>query len=128
MHSEEYIEGAKKTEPSDTRYEDAFNRLGHINTMRLLHAGMGVSTEAGEFLDALKKYVFYGKPVDEVNLKEEIGDLFWYCAIACDVLGVNFESIMERNIDKLRARYPNNFTEDSAQNRDLATERKILEG
>ena len=88
---------------------------------------MGLVTEAGEFQDMLKKHVFYGKPLDEVNLKEEIGDLLWYCAIALEALDTDFEAVMETNINKLKARYPEKFTEDKAENRDLVKEREILE-
>jgi NTP pyrophosphatase (non-canonical NTP hydrolase) len=95
--------------------------------IRLLHALMGLTTEAGESLDALKKHLFYGKPLDEVNLKEEMGDLFWYLAIMADTLGVSFEEIQERNIEKLKARYGEKFTDEKAINRNLETERSILE-
>jgi NTP pyrophosphatase (non-canonical NTP hydrolase) len=94
---------------------------------RLLHAGIGLTTEAGEFIDALKKHIFYGKELDRVNLSEEIGDIFWYLAIAADELGINFESVMNRNIEKLKARYGEKFTEESAEDRDLDQERDILE-
>lgn len=94
---------------------------------RLLHAAMGMATEAGEFVDALKKHIFYGKPLDVVNLKEELGDHLWYVAIACDVLDVTLDDVMTRNIEKLRQRYPGKFTSDAALNRDLPAERKILE-
>ncbi len=93
----------------------------------LLHASMGLSTEAAEFTDALKKHIFYGKELDTVNLKEEIGDILWYAAIALEALDSSFEEVMQTNIDKLAARYPDKFTEESAINRDLDTERKILE-
>lgn len=94
---------------------------------RLLHAGLGLSTESGEFLDALKKHIFYGKPLDHTNLLEEVGDLLWYCAIALDTLGGDFPSVMEQNIAKLRARFPTKFSEDAALTRNLAAERSILE-
>ena len=96
-------------------------------SLDLLHASMGLVTEAGEFQDMLKKHVFYGKPLDEVNLKEEIGDVLWYCAIALEALGTDFESVMQTNIDKLKARYPEKFTEEKAENRNLNKEREILE-
>lgn len=93
----------------------------------LLHASMGLVTEAGEFQDMIKKHIFYGKERDDVNLKEEIGDILWYCAIALEALGADFESVMKTNIDKLKARYPEKFTEEAAVNRNLDRERKILE-
>lgn len=98
-----------------------------MNVDRLLHAGLGLATEAGEFLDPLKKHFFYGKPIDETNLKEEVGDILWYCAIACDALGTTIDAEMRRNIAKLRARFPDKFSEENANVRDLDVERAVLE-
>lgn len=125
MQSRDYINDAIVTESRD--FEAMNTRLNDDGLKRLLHAGIGLSTEAGEFLDALKKHIFYGKELDRVNLKEEIGDMFWYLAIACDELGVDFEPLMETNIKKLKARYGEKFTEAAAEKRDLAREREILE-
>ena len=94
---------------------------------RLLHAAMGLSTEANEFLDPIKKHLFYGKPLDLVNLKEELGDMLWYMAIAMDALDTTFEAEMTRVINKLKVRYPDKFTEYDAINRDLTAERRKLE-
>lgn len=94
---------------------------------RLLHASMGFVTEAGEFQDALKKTLYYGKPLDKTNLKEEIGDLLWYMAIAMDELSTDFDAEQDRVIRKLKARYPSKFDNDLAENRDLVKERSILE-
>jgi len=92
-----------------------------------LHMVIGVSTEAGELLDAYKKNFAYGKEIDTINVMEEISDIFWYIYNLCNMLSLDPEKIMQTNIDKLRARYPEMFTEDKAINRDLDTERKILE-
>ncbi|MFG1499225.1 nucleoside triphosphate pyrophosphohydrolase family protein [Halobacteriovorax sp. XZX-3] len=125
MDSQKYMSDAIRTESRDF---DAMNtRLNDDGIKRLLHAGIGLSTEAGEFLDALKKHIFYGKELDRVNLAEELGDLFWYMAIVGDELGIKFEDVMERNITKLKARYGEKFSEEKADNRDLDSERKILE-
>lgn len=94
---------------------------------RLLHAAIGLVTEAGEFADALKKHLFYSKPLDEVNLKEELGDILWYIAIAMDALGTDFPTEMTRVIKKLQVRYPEKFDEEKAEARDLFAERKALE-
>ena len=96
--------------------------------MNLLHAAMGISTESGELMDAFKRKIFYGKDLDVVNLKEEIGDIMWYMAILLRELDLDFNEILQLNIDKLRARYPEKFTEFDALNRDLDKERAILEG
>ena len=97
------------------------------NKERLLHACMGMQTETAEFTDALKKSLFYGKTLDTVNLKEELGDLLWYVSIAMDELGTTYEAEMQRVINKLKIRYPEKFTEEDATNRDLVAERKLLE-
>lgn len=94
---------------------------------RLLHASIGLNTEQAEFADMLKKHLFYGKPLDETNLKEELGDLLWYMAIALDALGSDFETEMNRVIAKLKVRYPDSFTDHHAENRDLVAERTVLE-
>ena len=125
MQTKEYIANAIKTESRD--FDAIGKRLQSVENQRLLHGGIGLATEAGEFLDALKKHIFYGKEVDKVNLREEMGDIFWYCAIIADELEVDFADVMERNITKLKARYGEKFTEDAANTRDLKTERQILE-
>ncbi len=94
---------------------------------RLIHAQMGMQTECAEFADALKKSLFYGKTLDVVNLKEELGDMMWYMTIAMDELGTDFQTEADRVIKKLKTRYPDKFSEDKAENRDLESERKILE-
>ncbi|TDJ06425.1 MAG: hypothetical protein E2O68_04970 [Deltaproteobacteria bacterium] len=125
MNSKDYIKNAVKTESIDFKSMD--ERLSKDGLKRLLHAGMGLSTEAGEFLDALKKHIFYGKELDRVNLAEEMGDVFWYCAIVASELGINFEDVMDKNIEKLKARYGEKFSEEKADSRDLTKERDILE-
>ena len=54
--------------------------------LMLLHAAIGLVTESAELLDAYKKHMFYGSKLDMVNVKEEIGDCFWYVALAYETL------------------------------------------
>tara|TARA_R110002126_G_scaffold210876_9_gene357411 strand:- start:295 stop:807 length:513 start_codon:yes stop_codon:yes gene_type:complete len=95
---------------------------------RVLHASMGLVTEAAELQDALKKASFYGKQLDITNIKEEAGDMLWYLALLFDAIGTDFETEQARVIAKLKARFPDKFTNEKAENRDLVTERAILEG
>lgn len=125
MDSKQYIEQAKKTESKD--FTQIAERLTETPMIRLLHGAMGVTTESGELLDAVKKHVFYGKPLDKTNLIEEMGDLFWYLAIMADELGVSFEEILRKNSEKLALRYGKNFSSTKAITRDLDEERKCLE-
>lgn len=94
--------------------------------IRIFHSIIGISTEAGELQEALLK-IINGEKADNVNIAEEIGDTLWYIALACDELNLDPEKIMITIIEKLRARYPQRFTEQAAIVRDLDTERKILE-
>ena len=91
---------------------------------RLFHSVIGIATESSELLEALK---LDGTPMDTVNMLEEFGDLNWYQAIGIDQAGGSFEQVLERNIAKLKARFPNKFTSEDAINRDLTKERAILE-
>jgi NTP pyrophosphatase (non-canonical NTP hydrolase) len=92
-----------------------------------LHYLTGMVTEVGEILDPFKKNMAYGKPIDHVNVKEEVGDFMWYLVNFCRINGFDLEEIMQTNIDKLRARYPEKFTQENAINRNLVREREILE-
>lgn len=76
---------------------------------RLLTAALGMSAEAGEFTEVVKKIVLQGKSYNEDNvfhMKRELGDICWYIAQACMALDTNFDEIMEMNYEKLSARYP----------------------
>lgn len=95
--------------------------------VRLLHAGMGMLTESGEFLEALVKAWLAGEELDRVNASEEIGDIQWYAAIACDELGLDMAALLTTLIAKLRKRYGDKFDAEKAENRDLAAERAVLE-
>lgn len=94
---------------------------------RILHAIVGIATESGELMEAMCDRLTVHRPLDTVNLAEEVGDLNWYEAILIDALGADWDDVRERNIAKLRARFPDKFDSDKAINRDLKAERDILE-
>ena len=79
------------------------------NIERLVTAGVGLNAEAGEFLEIVKKMVFQGKPWNENNREHliiELGDIIWYATNACMALGISFEDVVARNVEKLEKRYP----------------------
>jgi len=80
-----------------------------------LHGIIGISTEAGELLDAVKKGLFYGHAPDMENIREEIGDIMWYIMAIVRAEGWDLEEIMQENIDKLRLRYPEQFTKEHSE-------------
>lgn len=121
-----YVEYVVKTEAVD--FNAIGKRLASESLMRLLHASQGLCTEVGEFMDQLKKHIFYGAELDPINLAEELGDFMWYVGVALDEIGCPMNEMLQRNIEKLAARYPNRFKEQDALKRNLKKERRILEG
>jgi NTP pyrophosphatase (non-canonical NTP hydrolase) len=185
----DYVDSAKRTESIVLGLNDL--------SLRLLHSSMGLATEIIEFNETYHKNGAL-KQLDIVNLLEEIGDMFWYIAIGCDIFKINFsniifslknekfdldtrlysriaennigaildkckrqifyrkiideveykelyieviknlyklvismgyefEPLLQKNIDKLKARYPDKYSDHNAINRDLEEERRILE-
>ena len=123
--SKNYVENVLRTESID--FDAIIKRLSDKDIIRLLHADMGICTESGELTDALKKFIFYGKEVDRINVIEEAGDLMWYIGLLVDALGITLDEVMTKNIAKLSTRYPDKFTVRAALNRDLESERGVLE-
>ena len=83
--------------------------VNDVNTTQLLTAALGLTAESGEFTEVVKKIVFQGKPYNEDNvfhMKRELGDICWYLAQAFMALDTNFDEILDMNIEKLSARYP----------------------
>ena len=109
---EEFVNAVTSDESKDG---DAFtHRIADLYyqnfpTERMLTAAVGLSAEAGEFTEIVKKILFQGKPVNDENLfhlKRELGDVMWYVMQACMGLNISLEEVIEMNVDKLKARYP----------------------
>ena len=110
-----YIEFVRQTtSPASSEYPKLVERLNELegqgaNVSRLMTAAFGMSAEAGEFTEVVKKIFLQGKPYTEENIfhmKRELGDLCWYLAQACMALDITFEEVLEMNYQKLSARYP----------------------
>ena len=116
MQIKEYCESAKLT-------------LADLKDLEMdnIHMVLGMLTETGELADVFKKNLAYHKNIDWINVQEEIGDTMWYIANFCNINGFSLEDILSNNIEKLRTRYPNKFTEYDANNRNLDAERSVLE-
>jgi NTP pyrophosphatase (non-canonical NTP hydrolase) len=116
MKFEEYL---TKTERTRSKLND--------NLLDNIHMSLGMVTETGELSDCFKKNLAYNKPLDWIHIQEELGDLLWYISGFCNINGLNIENILDINIKKLTARYPDRFTSENAINRNLDKEREILE-
>ncbi len=80
-----------------------------VNVPLLITGAMGMSGEAGEFSEIIKKVMFHGKELtDEVrdHLIKELGDVIWYWTNTCRALNVDPNKVIELNVAKLQSRYP----------------------
>lgn len=110
MTPNEYQQAALRTAPPVNKETGKLPRL--INGL------MGLNGEAGEAIDILKKHLFHGHALDKDHLAKELGDIAWYLAVSADALGYKLEDILQMNVDKLMARYPEGFDSNRSQHRD----------
>jgi len=106
MRASEYQRRAMRTAPQITDAE------------RLVNAALGLSGEAGEFADSVKKARYQGHSLDVAALANELGDVLWYVALACAALGFDMADVMDGNLRKLRQRYPDGFDAERSRNRE----------
>lgn len=86
-----------------------------------------ITVNVGEIMDLLKKSIFYGKSLDQDQMKEKLKSMVSEINSSLKLYDITLEQAMERNIEKLRARYGEKFTEAAALERNLLKEREILE-
>jgi len=116
IDTKKYIEFVRQTtSPASSDFAALLARMTELEATndadvpRLLTAALGMTAEAGEFTEVVKKIVMQGKPYNEENvfhMKRELGDICWYLAQACMALYTNFEEVLQMNYEKLSARYP----------------------
>jgi NTP pyrophosphatase (non-canonical NTP hydrolase) len=116
IDTNKYIEFVRQTtSPASSDFAALLTRLTELEASadadvpRLMTAAFGISAEAGEFTEVIKKIFLQGKPYNEDNvfhLKRELGDICWYIAQACMALDTTFEEVLQINYEKLSARYP----------------------
>ena len=96
MHGNEYQYLAMRTANAKTEKD------------MLYHGVFGLTSEAGEVAGLLQK-VYQGHDLDDEHLIKELGDCMWMIAEICTSKGFNLDDVMQTNIDKLKARYPDGF-------------------
>lgn len=84
----------------------------------LTNGVMGLCGEAGEVIDIVKKHLHQGHELDQEKIVKELGDVAWYLAEIAYALDTPLEEVLQANIDKLKARYPEGFSTDRSVNRD----------
>lgn len=111
---------AKHTTMVEALFKDPMEIIRQLTPEMVdaLHAGVGVSGEAGELLDAIKKFAIYNKPIDRKNVIEELGDIEFYLKALRQTLGITREETLEFNIAKLSKRYhQGTYSDSQAQER-----------
>jgi NTP pyrophosphatase (non-canonical NTP hydrolase) len=116
IDTNKYIEFVRQTtSPASSDLAALLARIAELETStdtdvpRLLTAALGISAEAGEFTEVVKKIILQGKTYNEesvFHMKRELGDICWYLAQACMSLGTSFDEVLQMNYEKLSARYP----------------------
>lgn len=97
--------------------DSLFKEMG-TEAATAMHAAVGISGEAGELLDAVKKHWVYNKPLDFDNVAEELGDILFYMQKLCNMFGFNISGLIAANREKLEKRYPSgNYSDAQAQAR-----------
>ena len=116
VDTEKYVDFVREvTSNESVHYAALLTRMNNLeleddcNIPPLITAAFGLTAEAGEFTEVVKKIILQGKPYNEDNIfhmKRELGDICWYLAQACMALDTDFNEIIEMNVEKLKARYP----------------------
>lgn len=108
MEFAEYQNGALQTAGADR-----FNS----QIQRLVIATLGLTGEAGEVADMVKKRAAHGHGIEQSEIMKELGDVLWYIAEVCSTLGISMSAVAEMNLEKLQNRYPEGFSEVRSINR-----------
>jgi NTP pyrophosphatase (non-canonical NTP hydrolase) len=97
----------------------ALRTAGHREDRQqvLTYTALGLTGESGEVAEMIKKAFYHGHPLEKEKLSKELGDVLWYLAVMASGLGLSLDEIAKENIEKLRARYPEGFSEERSRNR-----------
>ena len=121
MDSKDYQGQAMRTAP-ESRPEMTLT----LQQRRLVLTALGLAGEAGEVAEMVKKHVFHGHPFEGEaavqKLVKELGDVLWYVTYGTRAIDSSLDAVMQTNIDKLSARYPEGFSSERSINREAGDE------
>lgn len=101
----DYQELSRRTQSTELSLED-----------KRRHALFGLCSEVGE-IHSIFQHEYQGKPADKEKVIDECGDLLWFLCELCDSFFINLSDVMEYNINKLKARYPQGFDVERSERR-----------
>jgi NTP pyrophosphatase (non-canonical NTP hydrolase) len=86
-------------------------------TLNIFIAAIGLCGESGEVADYIKKIEGHGHVLNRGKLAEELGDILWYVAALSTYYGIDMGVVAANNVEKLKARYPNGFSQQASRER-----------
>lgn len=98
-------------------YQQLAMRTATLKCFDPANAALGLTGEAGEVADEVKKCLYQGREWDSEKIIEELGDVLWYVALMAKYFGAPLDFVMEYNLDKLRKRYPDGFSFEASEKR-----------
>ena len=99
------------------KHAERTSGAGKSGDRRQIIAALGLAGEAGEFANMIKKLTAHGHDIPAEVLADELGDCLWYIAEAATACGLKLDEIAKMNVEKLKARYPEGFSEERSRNR-----------
>lgn len=109
MKLNEYQKLSKRTLPERENKEARKSALSNY--------AMGLAGESGEVVDLLKKHVHHGHELNREELLLELGDSLHYLSGLATMCGISLGEVAKANVEKLKKRYPNGFSETDSINR-----------
>ena len=102
----------------DEYQQEALRTANQLKGRELIAmATVGLCGESGELADLLKKVLWHSHDLDKAKVTKEAGDCAWYLAVLCAACDIKLSDVIEGNVKKLRARYPDGFDPERSKNR-----------
>lgn len=102
-------------------YQDQANDTAiYPSSARLTYPALGLTGEAGEVADKIKKIIRDNRTLDakeRVEIAKEVGDVLWYIAALARDLGIDMETMARMNLEKLADRAQRGVISGSGDNR-----------
>lgn len=98
-------------------YQFKIQRTRNKTDYEIANYSMGLAGETGELVDMIKKSTFHGHELNMDNVVKEMGDIAWYLCNLANILNIDMELVLDKNIEKLEKRYSKGFTVEESKKR-----------
>jgi NTP pyrophosphatase (non-canonical NTP hydrolase) len=123
LEAKQWMEERQMSTITATLYQDKACETAIFPKQKAMeYLALGLTGEAGEIANKVKKFIRDGAVKDEylekrIQIGYEIGDVLWYCAVLAEELEMNLGHIMENNLQKLADRKKRGTLSGSGDNR-----------